>query len=427
MNDFEKFITEAGNVRPTERQIRWFDMEFYGFVHFSPNTFTGLEWGTGKEDPSIFDPKHLDCDQWAEALKASGMKGAILTAKHHDGFCLWPTKYTDHNVMNSPFKRDIVKEFSEACSRAGLKFGFYLSPWDRHSEYYGTDKYNEYYKAQLTELLTGYGDVFHIWFDNACGEGENGKKQEYDWQGIIELVRKYQPDATTFNDKGADVRWCGNETATSRFAEWAVVPEELCSLGNVQTGPGPMKGDLSEMTSSDSDIGALHNIIYSKGLVFAGSEVDVSIRKGWFWHENEDPCSLDRLWEIYLKSVGTNACLNLNVPPNKDGLLDIRDVRRLKEFGDLLKNNFEHDHADGHDVKETKRISESQSVFEVELDEVCEVKFIDLAEDIKVGQRIENFYIEFFDKDTNKLVDYFRYSGTTIGHKKIVDVKREMG
>ena len=187
MQDFKTFLKEAASVRPSQNQLCWFDTEFYAFVHFSPNTYTGLEWGTGQEDPVIFNPTELDCDQWVRAIQSAGMKGLILTAKHHDGFCLWPSAYTEHSVKNSPCRRDIVKEASEACRRAGLKFGFYLSPWDRNSKLYGTPAYNDYYCCQLTELLTQYGDIFCVWFDNACGEGPNGKRQEYDFDRYIAL------------------------------------------------------------------------------------------------------------------------------------------------------------------------------------------------------------------------------------------------
>ena len=225
------FIRAAAHVKPNKNQLRLItETPFYAFVHFSPNTYTGLEWGLGNEPCEIFDPTELDCDQWCEAIKSAGMKGAVITAKHHDGFCLWQTAYTEHSIKNSPYKNgkgDIVREFSDACSRHGLKFGFYLSPWDRNSPIYGTPEYNDYYKAQLTELLTNYGEVFHVWFDGACGEGPNGKKQEYDFNGYFELIRKYQPNATIFNDRGM-IRWCGNEAGQAHHAEWSVVPSELC-------------------------------------------------------------------------------------------------------------------------------------------------------------------------------------------------------
>lgn len=312
-----KFLQEAAGVRPSKRQLDWFDTEFYAFIHFSPNTYTDLEWGNGTEPESIFNPEKLDCDQWVEAIKAAGMKGMVLTAKHHDGFCLWPSKYTEHSVKNSPVKRDIVKEAADACRRGGIKFGFYLSPWDRNSKYYGTPEYNDYFCNQLTELLTEYGEIFYVWFDNACGEGPNGKKQEYDFPRYFSLIRRYQPNAVIFNDFGPDVRWCGNEAGTARYAEWSVVPSELCHYSEVQTGPGPLagEGDLSYMYNTDQNIGTLSNILYSKGLVYAPAEIDTSIRPGWFWHPDEQPHSLEHLCRIYLSSVGGNAALNLNIPP----------------------------------------------------------------------------------------------------------------
>lgn len=426
MNDFRDFLKAAGNVKPSRRQLDWFETNFYAFVHISPNTFTGLEWGLGNESPSVFNPTSLDCDQWVEAIKSAGMKGAVITAKHHDGFCLWNTKYTEHSIMNSPFKRDLVKEFAEACRRGGIKFGFYLSPWDRNSPFYGTDAYNEYYSNQLTELLTGYGDVFHVWFDGSCGEGENGKKQAYQYQKYFELIRKYQPSATIFNDHGPDVRWCGNESATARTSEWAVVPSELCYFADIQTPPSPVAGELSFMENCDPDIGGLHNIMYSKGLVFAGAEIDVSIRKGWFWHEDEDPHSLERLFKMYLDSVGNNSCLNLNVPPDRRGLIDDRDVKRLAELGAHIKKEFARDYAEGCEVRMTRQLSETQAVFELEIPEPETIRYIELRENIANGQRIENFKIEFYDEKAEKLQQYIVYNGTTVGNRKICVICRDL-
>ena len=198
------YIKAAARVVPSEKQLRWFEMEQYAFVHFGVNTFTDREWGDGTELEFIFNPEKLDCDQWVSAIKSAGLKGLVLTAKHHDGFCLWPSKYTEHSVKNSPCKKDIVKEASEACRRGGIKFGFYLSPWDRNSKLYGTPEYNDYFCNQLTELLTNYGEIFYVWFDNACGEGENGKKQIYDFPRYFELIHKLQPNAVIFNDFGPE-------------------------------------------------------------------------------------------------------------------------------------------------------------------------------------------------------------------------------
>ncbi|MCI9190245.1 MAG: alpha-L-fucosidase [Lachnospiraceae bacterium] len=239
------------------------------------------------EPESIFNPTKLDCRQWAKTLKEAGIRGMILTAKHHDGFCLWPSKYTEHSVKNSPCSRDVVGEAAAACREEGLRFGVYLSPWDRNSAYYGTPEYNDYYCNQLEELLTGYGELFCVWFDGACGEGPDGRKQEYDFERYIALIRKHQPEAVVFYDRGPDVRWCGNEAGSSRAAEWAVVPTELCPLAKAQTGPGPMagEGDLSYLYNTDKFVGGMNNILYTKGLAFVPAEIDTSIRKGWFWHQ----------------------------------------------------------------------------------------------------------------------------------------------
>ena len=272
MNDFLK---SAAKVVPNQKQLDWFDIEQYAFIVFGVNTFTNKEWGNGTEDEGVFDPKSLDCDQWVAAIKSAGLKGMILTAKHHDGFCLWPSKYTEHSVKNSPCDRDVVKEAADACRRGGIKFGFYLSPWDRNSKYYGTPEYNDYFCNQLTELLTGYGDIFMVWFDNACGEGSNGKKQEYDFKRYFELIRKYQPNAVIFNDFGPDIRWCGNEAGKARDAEWAVVPTDRFHYAESQTGSGPrsQEGNLEFLRNSDAIIGDMSQILYAKGLAFVPAEI----------------------------------------------------------------------------------------------------------------------------------------------------------
>jgi alpha-L-fucosidase len=225
----EQIISKAANVVPSELQYNWQKDEFTAFIHFGVNTFTNKEWGDGTEDPMIFNPKKLDATQWARALKKAGVKTAILTAKHHDGFCLWPSKYTEHSVENSLWrsgKGDVVKEFVTACRKVGLKVGLYLSPWDRNNPAYGdSPKYNEYYCNQLREILTNYGEINEVWFDGACGEGPNGKKQVYDWQTFFRTVRELQPKAVIFG--GPDLRWVGTETGYGRDTEWSVLPIDL--------------------------------------------------------------------------------------------------------------------------------------------------------------------------------------------------------
>jgi len=420
------FMNYAASIVPSKRQLDWYDTEFYAFVHFSPNTYTNLEWGYGNEDPAIFNPTELDCDQWVEAIKSAGMKGMILTAKHHDGFCLWQTAYTEHSMKNSPYKNgkgDIVREASDACRRGGIKFGVYLSPWDRNSKYYGTDEYNDYYCNQLTELLTNYGEISEVWFDGACGEGPNGKKQVYDFERYISIIRKLQPNAVIFNDHGPDVRWCGNEAGKGRHAEWAVVPRELCFRCERQSVKSPgkmMDGSLDHMYNHDQDIGSLQNIMYSDELVFAGSEIDMSIRPGWFYHENEEPHSLERLFNTYLTSVGGNCGFNLNIPPMPNGKFNDKDVARLRELGDALKNAFG-TKLSPKITRDESIVSDTQCAYTIEFDKPTHVNYVVLAEDISKGQRIETFVL----REWSDIVPWNPiYSGTTVGHKKICKLDR---
>ena len=419
--ELKEFLKIAANVKPDHTQLeRLRETPFYAFVHFSPNTYTNLEWGDGTEDPAIFNPTELDCEQWVKAIKSAGMKGLILTAKHHDGFCLWQTKYTEHSMKNSPYKNgkgDIVKECAEACKKHGIKFGFYLSPWDRNSKYYGTDEYNDYYVNQLTELLTNYGEIFHVWFDNACGEGPNGKKQVYDFDRYLKTIRKYQPNATFFNDKGG-MRWCGNESGTAPHAQWCVVPYELCSIAEHKTEVEPlMEGSLDGILNSDTTLGSIANIMYSKALTFCPAETDMSIRPGWFYHENEEPHSLDRLFNTYLRTVGGNSTFNLNIPPMPNGKFNDKDVERLKELGEKINNEFGKNLAENAEVTEYKSHDSYQAEFIVKLKEKHTLKYIELAETISEGQKVESFKI--YSKNDDNLWN-FEEHGTTIGSRKIV-------
>ncbi len=425
MSDLKVFLENAGHVVPSERQLKRIrETPFYAFIHFSPNTYTGLEWGTGKEDPAIFNPTELDCDSWVEAIKSAGMMGAVITAKHHDGFCLWQTETTLHSMKSSPYKNgngDIVRELAEACKRGGINFGFYLSPWDRNASCYGTDEYNDFYRAQLTELLTNYGEVFHVWFDGACGEGANGKKQVYDFDSYIELVRKYQPNATVFKDDGPDLRWCGNESGTARHSEWAVVPYELCSFCEKQTEGAMVEGKWEGLCNSDVDIGSLENILLSSGLVFAPSEIDMSIRPGWFYHPEEEPHSLERLFKTYLNSVGANTTFNLNVPPMPNGKFDPRDVERLKELGDKIRESFSVNLCENANIA-VKNIGDYQSEYLVEFDTEKEIRFIEIMENIKNGQRVSAFRIVC---RVDGVWESYAPNCTTIGNRKILEKNRK--
>ena len=312
----------------------------------------------------------------------------------------------------------MVRECAEACRRGGIKFGVYLSPWDRNSQYYGTPAYNDYYCNQLTELLTEYGEMFMIWFDGACGEGPNGKKQEYDFPRYIELIRKYQPNAVIFNDFGPDVRWCGNEAGQRRHAEWAVVPTDLCHRCEKQVNGPMMPGDLSYMYNPDDNIGELNTIVYAKGLSFCGAEIDMSIRPGWFYHANEEPHSLERLMKTYIHSCGGNTSFNLNIPPMPNGRFDERDVARLRELGEALDDAFgEKKKLCGEVTCTPLGDSDTQCVYHVELPAKTKLSYITLREDISHGQRIEHFTILAGGGAV--------YHGTTVGHRQICPVNVE--
>jgi alpha-L-fucosidase len=311
------------SVRPTPRQLAWQPLETTAFLHFTVNTFTDKEWGDGTESPQIFNPTKLDARQWIRTLRDAGFKLAILTAKHHDGFCLWPTKTTAHSVKSSPWRNgqgDVVREVAEACRAYGLKFGFYLSPWDRHEPSYGTAAYNDFYKTQLRELLTGYGEVAEVWFDGA--KGENAKDMQYDFEGYWALVRELQPNAVLFSDVGPDVRWVGNESGNAGQTCWSTINTE---------GMAPGKADSKYLNTGDP-----------QGTRWIPAETDVSIRPGWFYHPAEDAKvrSAQNLVNLYYQSVGRNSLLLLNVPPNREGLLSEPDVASLKAFRSILDETF---------------------------------------------------------------------------------------
>lgn len=320
---------------PTQRQLARQQMEFFGFCHFTVDTFTGREWGLGSESPSVFNPTNFDADQIVRAFKSAGMKGLILTCKHHDGFCLWPSKYTEHSVKNSPWKNghgDVVREISDACHKYGLKFGVYLSPWDRNSALYGTPAYITYYRNQLRELLTHYGPIFEVWFDGANGGtgyygGANekrtiDKKTYYDWPTTWKLVRELQPNAFIYSDVGPDTRWVGNERGIAGDPCWATINTDDWAPGEANK--------------------KILNSGVRNGKQWMPAEADVSIRPGWFWHadQNNKVRSVTNLWNLYCESVGRGAALNLNVPPDSDGQIYSRDVKTLAAFGRLLKNTF---------------------------------------------------------------------------------------
>lgn len=404
----------AARLVPTENQKRWQEMELTAFLHFGMNTFTGNEWGSGKEDPALFDPTQLDCEQWVKALKDAGFKMAILTAKHHDGFCLWPTKTTSHSVASSPWKDgkgDVVKELRDACTKYGIRFGVYLSPWDRNAECYGNSpEYNRFFIEQLTELLSNYGKVDEVWFDGACGEGPNGKKQEYDWKSILSTIHRLQPDAVTAI-MGDDVRWVGNERGLGRVTEWSAT---ALTPGSLPDADASNRNLGIEGTSKD--LGSRDLVYRAKKMYWYPSEVDVSIRPGWFYHKSQDGevKSLAKLTDIYFKSVGYNSVLLLNIPPDRRGLIHENDVKRLKEFADYRQKMFSRNYLKrefrGADLREGTSLV-------LKADGRHLVNTLLLGEDISRGQRVEKFAVDATSDGKNwTRIAY----GTTIGYKRLI-------
>lgn len=432
-------------VTPSARQLALQDMEFYAFVHFTVNTFTDREWGDGTESPEIFNPRKMDADQWADAIRSAGMKGLILTCKHHDGFCLWPSKYTKHSVAGSPYKNgkgDIVAEVAEACRKHGLKFGVYLSPWDRNQPAYGSGKpYDDYFVAQLTELLTNYGEIFAVWFDGACGEGPNGKKQVYDWNRYYQVIRELQPGAC-IHVCGPDIRWCGNEAGDTRESEWSVVPRR--TMDTEKIAAVSQQADDSAfrqrtIKAGDRDLGSRQLLQDEQDLVWYPAEVNTSIRPGWFWHESENDQvrPLEKLIDIYEKSVGGNATLLLNIPPTREGLLHPNDVKRLQEIGEYIRTAYSKNlmaEADGitaspadpeHGIENVCKEDESfympcdasaETRIEIHFPKARKIRRAVMKEQLTKSQRVERFCIEIPCGEGWREIA----SGTVIGHKRIV-------
>lgn len=434
-------IVLASKVTPSPRQIEWQKLEFYAFCHFGTNTFTGKEWGDGNAAPSLFNPKKLDAEQWVKEIKNAGMRALILTCKHHDGFCLWPSKYTDYSVKNSPYKNgkgDVVKEVSDACRKHGIKFGVYLSPWDRHEKTYGQGKaYDDYFVNQLTELAENYGDVFCFWFDGACGEGKNGKKQVYDWNRYFTLIREKQPNAV-LNICGVDVRWCGNEAGKYRSAEWSVVPYSLCNQDYTaeHSQQADDKSFSKKFDSTTKDLGSRDAIDGISDFIWYPCETDVSIRPGWFYHKSQDfrVKSVKKLMDIYFGTVGGNSAFLLNIPPDKNGLISKADVRVLRKLGDRLRAEFSENKAVGASVTASTENGENRAsnvicengywkcedgdeAPEITLDfkERVKIDKIVLCENIETGQQIESF--EVYAKTDNGFTKIAE--AETVGAKRI--------
>ncbi len=368
---------------PSKSQLVWQRDELAVFVHFGVNTFTGRERGTGTEDPAIFNPTRLDARAWTRAAKAGGARAMILTAKHHDGFCLWPTKTTRHSVASSPWRGgrgDVVAEFTDACRSEGLRAGLYLSPWDLHEPRYGdSPRYNDFYADQLAELLTRYGSIHEVWFDGANGEGPNGRRQQYDWPRTWALVRRLQPNAVIFSDAGPDVRWIGNERGLAAETNWSAVDPSIVPF------PGASGDAVSAMLQHGDPAGT----------VWRPGETDVSIRPGWFHRPSEDGRvkSVDDLVSLYFTSVGRNSKLLLNVPPTRDGVLHDTDVARLAGMRDRLTNLFAADLAAGRSMR-WKAGGDRSAAGEIDLGRAVPIAMTSLREDIAHGQAVARYRLE---------------------------------
>ena len=434
-NELDKRLVR---VVPEKRQVAFQETEFYAFVHFTVNTFTDREWGDGTESPEIFNPLKFDATQWVDAIREAGMKGLILTCKHHDGFCLWPSRQTEHSIAKSPFKRDIVREVSEECRRQGIKFGVYLSPWDRNCRLYGTGKpYDDLFINQLEELLSDYGEIFSVWFDGACGEGENGKKQYYDWDRYFDTVRRLQPGAC-ISVCGPDVRWCGNEAGHARKSEWSVVPERTRDTEKIASASQHEDNEefrQRKISAWDEDLGSREILMEEDKLVWYPAEVNTSIRPGWFWHESENDRvrSLSDLMNVYYNSVGGNATFLLNIPPTREGLFHENDVCRLREIGEYLKKAFSVNLLEKAEVLAPEPIKElvadesydryyqpekgsNNASVQIRWNNPVNIGHIVLKENIYLSQRVESFYVEA--SENGEFVKVFE--GTVIGHKRII-------
>ncbi len=435
-------ILKAAEITPSDRQLSLQRIEFYSFIHFSIATFSDREWGLGNERPSMFNPGRFDPDQWVSVVKSAGMKGLILTAKHHDGFCLWPSRYTDYSVKNSSWRNgrgDVVRDVQKACERGGLKFGIYLSPWDRHESSYGDSSiYNRYFENQLQELLSDYGDIFCVWLDGA--KADDGKDQIYNWDDYYRIIRKLQPGAT-IHICGPDVRWVGNEAGFCRESEWSVQPSEVFDCDMIAGRSQQQEGASPDTDIRNDKLGNRAYIENAENLIWYPAEVDVSIRPGWFYHSDENGrvLSPDELLDIYLDSVGGNALLLLNIPPDNHGLIHAADVWVLTRFGGMLQKIFSENLAaaaevrsengslpgtspdfivDGRDnIRWLASVRDETVTFELRFDGKLVFNILLLQEDITLGQRIERFTAEFYTE--NGKWESFTGAGA-VGYKRIL-------
>jgi len=423
---------------PSAQQLAWHEMEQYAFIHFSINTFTNKEWGYGDESPNLFNPTDLDADQWVRVIQEAGMKGVILTCKHHDGFALWPSAYTEHSVKNSPYKQgkgDVVREVAEACKRYGLKFGVYLSPWDRNHPDYGTPEYVTYYRNQLTELFTQYGPIFEMWFDGANGgDGYYGGKRDvvkingatyYDWPTTLKLVRTMEPKILFFSDAGPEIRWVGNERGIAGETNWNTITPDTLHAGKAGIEPLLQTG-------------------HPEGTHWIPAEVDVSIRPGWFYHAEEDQKvkTPEQLFAIYLSSVGRGSNLLLNIPPDRRGKIHEEDVKALQGWTALLKERLSQNLISAGKVEVSSesrgwgksalvddnknthwmpKVKDQIPMISITFNQPTAIKYLQIQEGITYGQRVSAFEVESFDGSSWNTIA----KGTTIGYKRILPLPNQ--
>lgn len=453
MNEREK-IEKYVSVVPSKRQKKVQRESFNVFIHYGLNTFTGKEWGDGTVNPEVFNPTEQDTDQWIKTVKSAGANGVVLTCKHHDGFCLWPTKTTPYNISATPYKNgngDVVKEVSDSCRKYGVKFGIYLSPWDRNHKDYSTPKYNDIYCQQLTELLTNYGDVYCVWFDGACGAYMDGKeKQVYDWDRYFSLIRELAPMACISNC-GPDIRWVGNEGGFARESEWNVVPQFAYDIQTIEANSQQADDSSFAKKGADvvfSDLGSRKFLANYENFMWYPAEVNVSIRPGWFYHKSQDELvrNLSNLLRIYYTSVGGNSLFLLNLPPDKRGLVHENDIKMMKKLGqhiadsqeDLLEiSTLKAPKSEGENIIENvKKYEYDESTYDpvsyytpdkesekytvkIKLREKERINRVRLVENVAFSQRIEAFEIYVSVGRKMKKV----YDGTTVGYNRIAVFK----
>lgn len=408
-----EFLDKITSIKPTQLQIDFQNMGYYNFIHFGLNTFTSKEWGDGKVNPSVFTLKHIDTDKWVKQLKGTGSKCIIITSKHHDGFCLFRSEYTDYCIKSTNYEGDLVGQLAESCKKYGMKLGIYLSPWDRHEQTYGTEEYNDYFCNQLTELCTNYGEIACFWFDGACGEGPNGKKQRYDWKRYFDTIHKLQPNAL-LSICGPDIRWIGNENGKCRASEFSVVPKSMQNQDYIAENSQQEAGAavmFNKPSETDELLGGREQL-YGNELCWYPAEMDVSVtRMGWFWRKSFELFqlrSVENLEQCYYDSVGNNAMLLLNVAPNKKGELPKRYIKRIMQTKAVIEKRFENR------IKCTEKSeSDFKKIFEMTPQAV---KTIVLSEDVNFSQRVEKFKIASNGETV--------FEGTTIGFKKICILKK---